>query len=232
MLLTRSFALLALALSSVWGLPSTVTPHVRHESRRSLPADWAPLRRAPSDIVLPLRIGLTQPNIGDIESFLLDIAHPESPNYGNHWSAAKVAQTFRPTQESVATVKDWLVAEGIAPYRIRMSKAGTWVEADVTVAEAESLLKTEYHVYGRDASSATHIACDAAYHLPEHVSKHVELVTPTLHFDVKLKRDNSPSVRRSQASDTSQGQPEFNGPWVPRSTGTIVVSRTNSACVP
>ncbi|KAF7792186.1 hypothetical protein EIP86_003218 [Pleurotus ostreatoroseus] len=198
MQLTRHLVLLAFAVTA-WGLVPQLSPHVRHESRRSLPAEWFPVRRAEPDFVLPLRIGLIQPNLNDIESMLLDISHPDSPNYGNHWSAAKVAATFRAPEESVRTVKEWLTGQGVETANMRLSKAGNWIEADMSVAQAEALLKTEYHVYEHESTGTEHVACGSAYHLPEHVSKHVDLVTPTLHFDVKLrgrsgfvKRDSKP----------------------------------------
>lgn len=229
MILTRYLALLCVVVSAV-GLSPRFSSHVRHESRRALPASWTPLRRADSDLVLPLRIGLAQPNLDDIERMLLDVSHPDSPNYGNHWSAAKVAATFRASPEAVSTVTEWLAAEGIHSSRVRLTNAGNWLEADVTISEAEELLKTEYYLYGHGPSGAEHIACESAYHLPEHVSKHVDLVTPTLHFDVKVKRDR-PSLKRSQTPSAKPGQPGF-GPVSPKTTGTIKVCRQLSFSLP
>lgn len=219
MLLTQSFTLLALVFSA---LGATFSPHVRHETRSSIPAGWAPIQRAPSAMVVPLRVGLVQPNIESIEEYLMDVSHPESPNYGNHWSAAKVASTFRPSAASIDTVRNWLITEGIEPSRIKVSPAGSWIQVNVTIAEAEGLLKTEYHVYGHDSTGAEHIACHGGYHLPEHVSKHVELVTPTLHFDVNLKR-NGPAPMVSKPG-LKPGEPGFSGPVLPITQGPIHVS--------
>ncbi|KAF7800219.1 hypothetical protein EIP86_011466 [Pleurotus ostreatoroseus] len=219
MIPTRILALLC-AVVSVAGLSPRFSPHVRHESRRALPASWTPLRRADSDLVLPLRIGLVQPQLDDIERMLLDVSDPESPNYGNHWSAAKIATTFRASPEAVNTVKEWLVTEGVHPSKIRLTSAGNWIEANVTISEAEDLLKTEYYLYGHELSGTEHVACGSAYHLPEHVSKHVDLVTPTLHFDVKVKRRSSDPAKRSLTPSVKPGQPGF-GPVVPKTTGTI-----------
>ena len=223
MLLTQSLTFLSLVLSA---LGATFSAHVRHETRSTIPAGWAPVRRAPSHMVVPLRVGLAQQNIDRIEEYLMDVSHPDSPNYGNHWSAGKVAATFRPSAESVETVKSWLINEGIEPSRIKVSPAGSWIQANVTIAEAEDLLKTEYHVYGHDATGGEHIACHGGYHLPEHVSKHVELVTPTLHFDVKLKRDGpSPMLSRP---GVRPGNPGFSGPVLPKIDGPIKVRHIHS----
>ncbi|KAF7800220.1 hypothetical protein EIP86_011467 [Pleurotus ostreatoroseus] len=168
-----------------------------------------------------MRIGLAQPNINDIEAMLMDVSHPNSPNYGKHWSAEKVAETFRASSESIDTVLEWLVTEGIHPSRTRLSKGGNWIEADVSVSEAEDLLKTKYYVYGHGPSGYRHIGCDEAYHLPEHVAEHVELVTPTLHFDVKFKRDRATFTKRSLGHTAKLGPPGFSGPVSPKTAGKI-----------
>ncbi|KAI0093139.1 subtilisin-like protein [Irpex rosettiformis] len=175
------------------------TTLVRHESRRALPPHWEQTRRAPADAILPLRIGLAQSNLDRIEEHLLDISHPDSQNYGNHWSAAKVAATFQPSSETIANVRDWLVKEGIGATRIRLSKSGGWIEANISVAEAEKLLRTEYYVYNHALADVEHIGCASGYHVPAYVSEDVELITPTVHFDtvlggrtVELRKRDSP----------------------------------------
>lgn len=58
------------------------------------------------------------------------------------------------------------------------------------------------------------VACDA-YHLPEHISPHVDFVTPTVHFDTKiLKRSGS-----SEGTARNVGQPGYGSH--PKTTGEI-----------
>jgi tripeptidyl-peptidase I len=216
------FALLAIVSSTALGL----SPRVKHESRRALPPHWEQSHRAPADTILPLRIGLAQNNIDRIEELLLDVSHPTSPNYGNHWSASKVAETFRPTTETVDTVRGWLVGKGIDRSRIQLSKSGGWIEVDVSVAEAEDLLDTEYHVYNHALTNTKHIGCGSGYHVPEHVSKHVELITPSLHFDTVLSGHGHSFQKRSD-HNTRPGQPGF-GPVSPINAGSIKVSNSVS----
>lgn len=219
-LLTTAFALLAVVSACLGSSP--LSSRIKHESRRSLPNDWAQSRRAPSEVMLPLRIGLAQSNIDRIEDLLLDISHPDSRNYGNHWSAAEVARVFRPSAETIASVRGWLAGEGISLARIRLSKSGGWIEANVSIAEAERLLKTEYHVYTHASTDTEYIACGDGYHVPEHVAQHIDLVTPTLHFDVKLKRGGSDKLEKRIESGARPGLPGF-GPVAPKTTGSIEV---------
>ena len=218
LLVPRLLVAITLGLSVAATAPQ-LSPRVRHESRSAIPSGWTPVHRASGDMIIPLKVGLVQPNLASIEEYLMDVSHPESPNYGNHWSPAKVAQTFRPSAKSIETVRTWLHNSGVEPHRVKLSKSGNWLTADVTVAEAEELLGTEYYVYEHQ-SGHKHIACEKAYHLPEHVSKHVDLVTPTLHFDVKVK--HSAPLEKRDGKIHSVGAPGF-GPVSPKTTGTIQV---------
>lgn len=103
-----------------------------------------------------------------------------------------------------------------------MTSGGNWLEANVTISEAEELLQTDYYVYSHEPSGTEHIACGTAYHLPEHVAKHVDLVTPTLHFDVRVKGDHSTFRKRAGTPNTKAGQPGL-GPVSPMTTGSIQV---------
>lgn len=226
---------LSALLFTVSGVPSGYSHSVVHESRSHVPRGWNAVRRAEPDLILPLRIGLAQPNLENIEAYLLDVSHPSSPNYGKHWTPGRIAETFRPTTESVETVRSWLVdVGGLEPERVRLSVGGGWLQVDVSVEEAERLLATEYHVYQfEDDVARTHVACHEKYHLPEDVAKHVEIVTPTLHFDVKPKGKPVQLQKRDEPSSESVnahavGQPGF-GVSFPKTSGTTHVRPRHTA---
>ncbi|KAL6301121.1 peptidase S8/S53 domain-containing protein [Sparassis latifolia] len=220
-LVRRLLTALALGLA-VSGTSALLSSRVVHESRRGVPSGWRAVRRAESSVVLPLRIGLAQSNLDNLETFVLDVSHPDSPNYGKHWSAKQVADTFRPSMQTVDTVRGWLLDSGLEPERVKLVKGGSWIQANVTIEQAERLLGTEYYVYqfGEEGEGGReHIACMEKYYLPEHVSKHVELITPTLHFDVKNKREIHQFEKRT-APAKNIGQPGL-GVTYPKTTGTV-----------
>ncbi|EGO00779.1 hypothetical protein SERLA73DRAFT_159455 [Serpula lacrymans var. lacrymans S7.3] len=168
-----------------------IVPYTVHEKRTSLPMGWSHSRRHDSSAALPLRFGLTQNNIADIGEYLHDVSHPDSPNYGKHWTASQIAEAFAPSDETVSNVHSWLIDNGFDSSRIRVTPAKSWIEVDATVEEAESLLRTEYNIYGHESGSE-HVACES-YHLPAHLIPHIDIVTPTVHFDAKLaRRANAP----------------------------------------
>lgn len=192
-ILTSVLAALAVAADAkpLDQLRQRTSRHVVHEEMsRSLSA-WGKSHRIHQTSTLPVRIGLTQQNLHRAEEFIYDVAHPESPNYGRHWSPEKVVDMFKPKKESVAAVMQWLESEGIHPKRIKLSASKTWLTFNATVREMEQMLKTEYHVFKHEASSsARHVACEK-YHIPEHLVEHIDVVTPTVHFDQRVGHDRT-----------------------------------------
>ncbi|KAF8963500.1 peptidase S8/S53 domain-containing protein [Flammula alnicola] len=199
-----------LALLSLGG--AVQASYVLHEKRSQIPAGWSFVRRYEASEVLPLRLGLRQSNMDRLEEMLMDVSHPESPNYGNHWSPAQVAKTFAPSKETVDTVRTWLVDAGFDESRMKVSPTKTWIQVNMTVEEAERLLQTEYNVYSHNGGDQ-HVACDS-YHLPEHVSPHVEIVTPSIHFDAVLRKRGGTSVPAKKIGLPGIG-------ITPKTTGTI-----------
>lgn len=147
MKLLTSILLSFVFAACVNGSPTLSSPKEVHERRAHTPFGWEPVRRLDSSTNLPFRIGLKQSNIERIEELLMDVSHPHSPNYGNHYTAEQVKEMFKPSQESVDAVMDWLESEGIDRDRIKLSNSGGWVEMSLTVDEAERMLDAEYTVY-------------------------------------------------------------------------------------
>ena len=190
-------------------------PHVVHETRAAIPSGWEKREVLDRRAILPMKIALAQGNLDKGWDWLKDVSHPESANYGQHWSAKDVAEAFAPSQGTVDAVKAWLASAGIDGPRVKQSQSLNWLEFSATVDEAEELLKTKYNVYEHE-SGQPHIACEE-YSIPAHVREHVEFVYPTVHFDAKLKaRDVSEDALEKRDSDSNRGRGWVPGkPWGP-----------------
>ena len=90
--------------------------------------------------------------------------------------------TIPRSYETFEAVHNWLHGFGIDEDRVSVSQGLGWVEFNATVEEAEDLLKTKYHLYEHTSSGHSHIACEE-YSVPEHLSEHVDIILPTVHFD-------------------------------------------------
>lgn len=190
--------------------PATA-PLIRQYARRDVPSGWSVHRRAEPDSYLPLKFALVQSNLHNLDAYLLDVADPQSPNYGKHWTSAEVAETFRPAQDTVDSVHAWLVHDaGIDTHKITASPDGGTLHLDVTVSEAERILDTEYYVYRRVEGGSERVGSHVGYSLPAHVAEHVDFVWSTGHFG-----DPRPSGRDT-GTITNRGGSGASGP-TPRS---------------
>lgn len=102
-------------------VPST---HVRHE--RQMPHwswTWEKKQKVKKSTVLPMRIGLRQPEtkLQEGRALLAERSNPMSPYYGQSMTPREVIDFFAPPKESVEVVRDWLVAGGIDVTRISQS---------------------------------------------------------------------------------------------------------------
>lgn len=100
------FSILAVCglITGALASPTTQKRHVVHERRDRLPAQWSKSGVYHGDVVIPMRIALTQANLHKGDEFLMDVSHPDSENYGKHWSAKEVAEMFAPSEETVSSV--------------------------------------------------------------------------------------------------------------------------------
>ena len=159
--------------------------HVIHERRDIIPAGWKRHSKLANHQVLPIKVALKQANLHRLEEHLMDVSHPDSSNYGSHWSHKQIAETFAPSTDTVNAVRDWLTSFGISAERVKTSQSLGWLHFNATVEEAEDLLSTEYHLYKHDGTDVGQVAC-TDYHLPQHLQSHIDFITPTVHFDAKL----------------------------------------------
>ena len=203
------FSLLTLGALVATAAAAPSVNHVLHEKRDRLPSGWGQKEELDGNTILPMKVGLTQANLDKAEEYLMEISHPESPKFGQHWSAKQIAETFAPSQETVDSVMYWLESNGIGPERISRSQSLGWLHFDATVGEAEQLLKTKYHVYKHEASGKPQVAC-SEYHVPAHISPHVDFITPTVHFDTKVhmaQEEIDRKVKRAPTSTAAAGPP-------------------------
>ncbi|KAI0126324.1 peptidase S8/S53 domain-containing protein [Xylariales sp. AK1849] len=161
--------------------------HVTHERRKQLPRGWQRRGRLDGELVIPLRIALTQRNLDHAHGYLMDVSQPDSVNFGKHWTPQQVAETFAPSTATIGAVKSWLADADI--HDVVQSPSLNWVQANITVAKAEELLRTSYFAYQHE-SGQYQVACED-YNVPESVQEHVDFITPTIHFDVKVNRKST-----------------------------------------
>jgi tripeptidyl-peptidase I len=176
---------ICLLLSTAVAAPaSSSVHHVVHEKRHHLPPGWAKRSPLHEQYQLPMRFGAKQENLHLAEKYIADVSDPKSARYGKHYSHQEVAEIFASSKETINTLRKWLHDAGIDYDRHQLSKSLNWIEVNVTVVEAENLLKTKYHVYDHE-SGHDYVACEH-YSVPKHVQRSLDFITPTIHFDKRI----------------------------------------------
>lgn len=87
-------------------------------------------------------------------------SHPDSQNFGKHWSEEDVNRAFAPTNDTIEAVIAWLVSSEISSERIFLSDNKGWIGFDATVGEAERLFLTEFYEQEHAQTGKISVACD------------------------------------------------------------------------
>lgn len=126
---------------------------------------------------------------------------PGSVKYGKHYTAEEVADIFAPPQATVDAVHEWLISAGITAEKISQSVNKQWMQLDILAPDLESLLQAEYHVYEHAETSKATVACDQ-YHVPAHIQKHIDYITPGIKLFAEKRRPN-PNIEKRTFGVTS-----------------------------
>ncbi|KAG0651975.1 Sedolisin-A [Hyphodiscus hymeniophilus] len=193
--------------------------HIRHE-KRIHGNQLVKRHRAPPATILPVRIGISQTNLDVGHERLMEISDPTSDRFGQHMSAKEVGELFRPSSESIESVRDWLNSSGIDTDRHQVSAGQGWLKFEATILELESLLYTKYHVYQHAETMEEHIGCED-YHVPHAVHPHIDFITPSVSTikvrsgAAKRKRANVSSTPHIKAADISVAPNADDGTEIP-----------------
>ncbi|OCH96339.1 subtilisin-like protein [Obba rivulosa] len=156
-----------------------------------IPRGWELHGPAPADYRFDLRIGLKQARIAELITALYEVSDPAHLRYGQHLSKEEVDALVAPHSDSVDLVESWIAAHDIDTSACHHSDGGDWLSIEVSVAEAERILGTQYNVY-RHAGSDDYVVRAMNYSLPSILHGHVAVVAPTTYFGtMKSKKKTS-----------------------------------------
>lgn len=181
--------------------------------------DWYRREPASSASNIQLVIGLKQSNLDRVDEWVLDVSDPDSPNFGKHWSAQKVAQTFSASSRSVDAVRQWLSAYSIDWRRVWQSRPPSWLRVNMTVAEAEKLLHTRLYTYANNYTGAIDISA-AVFRIPQDMKSRIDFIASAKYFDVELAAHPSKKLAQARnqfaakSTNPSEGKPRPCGQWL------------------
>jgi len=197
------------------------------------PAKWTHISSAPDSHTLRMRIGLKQTQMDEVIRHLYEVSDPAHPRYGNHLSKEQVEELVRPAPESVEMVEAWLAAHGLDIHSpecaMERSPAGDWINLNVPVRVAETMLDTEYGVYQHTADPGARVVRALSYSLPRSLHDHVDVITPTTMFGTMRAMKSTAFVQPKNTSPVPAGEDtgSVTGP-----SGFAVPTSCNNAITP
>jgi len=157
---------------------------------RGLPEGWKNNGPSPHDHKIELLFAVKQTNLDKLESTLMAVSDPDSPQYGKHLSNAAVHKLVAPEGNHIGAVKTFLMDHGVLPVGVTSNE--DFIRADVTVKQAEAILSTKYYEMEHGSGRKVHRAMK--YSLPEEVASALDFVSPTVHFPTPKKGGLKPNV--------------------------------------
>ncbi|KAI0123399.1 Pro-kumamolisin [Xylariales sp. AK1849] len=150
------------------------------KERHVVPRGWNIARRAAGSHRLDLHIGLLPDRPGELERHLDEISDPSHSRFRQYLSAKEVYSLIRPSDGAITAVQDWLADCGLSQTDFKFSPGNDWISIpDLTVATAEKLLQTSYHVY---SNGEREVVRAADWSLPLHLHEVIDIVQPTTSF--------------------------------------------------
>ncbi|KAM0715799.1 hypothetical protein Q7P37_008313 [Cladosporium fusiforme] len=191
------------AVAAVVGVEALPTSNYLVKERHAVPQAWTATGPANKRDSINLQIGLKQRNEGLVERHLLEVSDPTHSRYGQHLTAAEIADIIRPHDDSISQVHSWLEEHGIQD--IDYSPAKDWISIVVPIEKAEELLQTTYSKFEhRDGHSVSRAP---EWSLPAHLHEHIEVVQPTTSFfkprGEVMAKSSGPVLDNQSPSDQS-----------------------------
>ena len=120
-------------------------------------------------------IALNVQNIDKLESKLLELSTPGSPNYGQWMTDADVNNMFSPSKAAISGVLAWLKSSGVKNYKIE----GPFIDFAIDVQGANSLLDADYQYYVNNGTTKLRTL---SYSIPDALTQHIRFVDPSTNF--------------------------------------------------
>ncbi|EGC39256.1 hypothetical protein DICPUDRAFT_27222 [Dictyostelium purpureum] len=137
-------------------------------------SNWVRSDRASKNHLVNFHVALNQRNLDILESTLLDVSNPLSPNYGKYWDMESVLGLVAPEQKVVDTVEEYLYENGCESVEIHSD----YLKVSAPVSAIEKMFSVEMFNY-KHAVKANQklIRSKQTYTIPHQIKEHVHIVT-------------------------------------------------------
>ncbi|OAP59273.1 hypothetical protein AYL99_06571 [Fonsecaea erecta] len=176
---TRSFVLCALGLNTVAAAASYGRLKV-FEQVTDVPDGWYQGAPAPALARLKLHLSIRQDDKhAFLQDQLLKISDPEHELYGQHYDVHELNTLLRPEPAVSEAVLSWLEEQNIPAADIEDN--GEWINLDITVMQAETLLSTTFYLFHHPRDKSCRMRT-LQYSVPDTLHPYIQTIQPTTHF--------------------------------------------------
>lgn len=149
----------------------------------------------------------------------MEISDPSSPHYAKHWTSDEVIEFFKPSDEAVDAVAEWLAEHDFEGVTHSDNKA--WLAFDAPASKVEALLHAEYYEHHDSLTGDVMPACDE-YHVPKAIQHHIDYISPGIKLMAPMKAEAEGKMKRKlkrSAPKTHQSTPVQKAPRSPKLAG-------------
>jgi len=170
-------------------------------TRDTVPKDWSLGARAPAGEQVEFMLALSQRNLDVLEAKFWEVSNPRHQSYQDYMTIEQINALVAPEPRVKAQVISWLTENGVSADEIvDYSDA---LEVRATVAVAEALFSTRFHVFTHKAGNSI-VRSYGTYSIPNHLHGVVEMVTGISTFPVPhLRAHRAPAGRNAGADGVS-----------------------------
>ncbi|EGC33182.1 hypothetical protein DICPUDRAFT_154796 [Dictyostelium purpureum] len=137
-------------------------------------SNWIQHNRAGKHEIVNFHVALNQRNLDVLESTLLDVSNPESPNYGKYWDMESVLALVAPEQSVVDQVAQFLRNSGCQSIEVHSD----FIKASAPVSAVEKMFSVDMFNYKHaHKAGQTLVRSKQTYTLPKEIREHVHIVT-------------------------------------------------------
>ncbi|KAL2825695.1 peptidase S8/S53 domain-containing protein [Aspergillus pseudoustus] len=170
---------LSLILSCLLAIVAAEPSYVTVEQLQKAPDGWLRGPAPSPSREMKFHIAVHQEKTAELEQLVLDMSTPGHHNYGNHMKRDDLSALVRPDNHTMDQILSWLATEDVPSESITSHR--NWVEATMSVSQAESLLKTRFHRYFH-RKTHKHMIRTLSYSVPRDIYPYIQLIQPTTRF--------------------------------------------------
>jgi len=161
-----------------------------HQHAGHVPKSWDEKEECTDEHPFILTMALKQQNTESLHEHVAAVSHPRNTDtFHKYWSSEKVRSFFKPSDEALNSVTEWLTENGFTKDNGKIdmvSQYGNVLRVSLTCGQANKLLNTKYMFYENTKNGKRHLRVkDGIYNIPDTVHQHIDFMSPTIRFPLE-----------------------------------------------